>query len=167
MTHGWIVHLRTPSPNGRWISPTFQARTMQLGIENRRRRSYLKSRRGRKSIIEEFQFSQFQRIGRCVRWLKIQMVSLRDGNARRLNRRQRWSRSTITAFTTGTRQRVVSQIHFGTQSRVFQIVSAAPSNVLPSNSNCESNEDRHIKCNPRQSRGNGKREHWSSLLGLA
>ena len=140
---------------------------MLLGIENRRRRSHLKRRRGRKSNIEEFQFSQFQRIGRCVRWLKIQMVSLRDGYTRGFNRRQRWSRSTITALTTGTRHRVVSQIHFGTQSRVFQIVSAAPSNVLSSNPNCESNEHRHIKCNPRQSRGNGKSEHWSPLAGLA
>lgn len=140
---------------------------MRLGIENRRRRSHLKRRRGRKSNIEEFQFSQFQRIGRCVRWLKIQMVSLRDGDTPGFNWRQRWSRSTITAFTTGTRQKFVSQIHFGTQSRVFQIVSATPSNVLSSNPKRESNEDRHIKCNPRQSRSSGKREHWSPLSGLA
>ena len=59
----------------------------------------------------------------------------------------------------------MSQILFGTQSRVFQIVTAAPTNVLSSNPNCESNEDRHIKCNPRQSGGKGKRVHWSPYRG--
>ena len=59
----------------------------------------------------------------------------------------------------------MSQILFGTQSRVFQIVTAAPTNVLSSNPNCESNEDTHIKCNPRQSGGKGKRVHWSPYRG--